>query len=299
MNDWTALVPGIYPRSEALVQATRDLARGRTSAAEVEARRREDRERLVALQRECGLAPLSDGMLDRQDLFRALVEASVGLGSGPLVRFLDGNTFYRSITAEGTLRLDAPIPAPPLPEPWLGTLPSPFALAHATGGALSAPVAAAALLAPQLEAWAQGSCALVVLSEPFLPREPERVGELLEALARLPRPVPLALQLTFGDATPLLTPLADAPVDAVGIDFYATELEAVPVDYPKVLLAGVVDAASSLLEQPPELAAFARRLRDRCPAGVVLAPNGDLEHVPEQIAREKLRRLAAAAKEIA
>jgi 5-methyltetrahydropteroyltriglutamate--homocysteine methyltransferase len=81
----------------------------------------------------------------------------------------------------------------------------------------------------------------------------------------------------------------------VGVDFYRTQLEAVPAEFPKVVLAGVVDAASSQLEDPSELAAFVQRLRARRPAGLVLTPNGDLEHVPEAIAREKLRRLGAAA----
>lgn len=292
---WRAFAPGIYPRSEALVQATRDLARGRTGIEAVETQRRDDRERFVALQRECGLAPVSSGMLDWQDLFRPLVEASAGLESGPLVRFLDGNTFYRSIAVDGMVRLEAPVPAPPLVEPWLGTLPSPFALSCATGGAVGAATLAEAVLAPQIEAWAEESCALVVLAEPFLPRESERVDALLEALERLPGSVPLAVQLAFGNAAPLLGPLAQAPVDAVGVDFYATELEAVPAGFPKIVLAGVVDAASSLLEETHELATFARQLAARWPVGVALTPNGDLEHVPEAIAREKLRRLGLAA----
>lgn len=293
----TALVPGIYPRSEALVQATRNLARGRTTAEEVEARRRDDRERFLALQREHGLAPLSAGMLDWPDLFRPIVDAAAGLATGPLVRFLDGNTFYRSVAVDGAVGLETPITAP-LAEPWLGTLPSPFALAHAAGDAVAAAALAESVLAPQIEAWAAAGCALVVLSEPFLPREPGRVGELLEALACLPRTVPLALQLAFGDASPLLTPLADAPLDAVGVDFYATELDAVPTGFPKVLLAGVVDAAGSQLEHPEELVAFAQRVAARRPAGIVLAPNGDLEHVPQTIAAEKVRRLGTAAREL-
>jgi methionine synthase II (cobalamin-independent) len=297
MSSATALVPGIYPRSEALVQATRDLARGRTTAGEAEARRRDDRERFLALQREHGLAPLSAGMLDWPDLFRPLVDASAGLGNGPLVRFLDGNTFYRSVAVDGTVRLETPIPAP-LAEPWLGTLPSPFALARAAGDSVTAAALAETVLAPQIEAWAAAGCAFVVLSEPFLPREPDRVGELLDALGCLPRPVPVALQLAFGDASPLLAPLAAAPLDGVGVDFYATELDAVPTEFPKVLLAGVVDAAGSQLEQPDELAAVARRLAARRPAGILLTPNGDLEHVPETIAAEKVRRLGAAAREL-
>jgi methionine synthase II (cobalamin-independent) len=295
LADGSACAPGIYPRSEALVQATRDLARGRTTVEAVEARRRDDRQRLLAVQRESGLAPLSAGMLDWQDIFRPLVEASDGLEAGALVRFLDGNTFYRAVDADGTPRLRAPLAAPELPEPWLATLPSPFALAHAARHALTAAALAEAVLAPQIDTWARAGCTLVVLAEPFLPRQPERVDELLAALERLPRPVPVALQLTFADASPLLAPLAEAAVDAVGIDFRATPLEALPVGFPKAVLAGVVDATSSLLEQPDALAELARALRARHPAALVLTPNGELEHVPETIAHEKLRRLGAAA----
>jgi DMSO/TMAO reductase YedYZ molybdopterin-dependent catalytic subunit len=54
----------IYPRSEALVRATRDLGRGRTGEATVARRRQEGRERLLAVQRDHVLAPLTVGMLD-------------------------------------------------------------------------------------------------------------------------------------------------------------------------------------------------------------------------------------------
>lgn len=290
-----ACAPGIYPRSESLVQATRDLARGRASAGDVERERLRDRERLLAVQRESGIRPATAGMLDWADLFRPLVEASEGLAVGPLVRFLDGNTFYRAVEVDGRPRLVSPVPGPGLPEAWLGTLPSPLALAHAARHAASATVFAEALLAPQIRAWAAAGCGLVVLSDPFVLREPERVDELLAALAHVPRPVSVALQLPFGDASPLLPALAGATVDALGIDLRATPVESVPDGFPLPLLAGVVDAAGSLLEDPRELLAAALALRRRSTGPVVLTPNGDLEHVPEAIAHEKLRRLGAAA----
>jgi len=105
-----AFVPGIYPRSEALVQATRDLDRGRTTAEAVEAKRAQDLERLVEVQREAGLDLLTDGMLSWQDLFRPLVEATDGLKTGALTRFLDTNTFYRAPQAEDhAVRLTQPL----------------------------------------------------------------------------------------------------------------------------------------------------------------------------------------------
>jgi 5-methyltetrahydropteroyltriglutamate--homocysteine methyltransferase len=289
-----AYAPGIYPRSEALVQATRDLDRGRTTVAEVEKQRQADARVLVTAQEEAGLDLLTDGLLDWQDLFRPLAERSDGLTARPLTRFLDTNTFYRALLVDGPPRLREPIPAPELPAGrWLATLPAPSALARAARGAASAEAFAADVLASQIEADAQTGCALVVLVDPFLARE-GGVEEAISSLRELPEDVPLALHLPFGDASGILDALADAPVSAIGVDFYATSLDAVPDGYPKELVAGVVDVRSSALENPDELAAFAEALLERNPAGVGLTVNGDLQFVPDSVAREKLVRLGRA-----
>jgi 5-methyltetrahydropteroyltriglutamate--homocysteine methyltransferase len=290
-----AFAPGIYPRSEALVQATRDLDRGRTTQAAVEEQRARDEEELRKVQEEAELDLLSGGMLDWQDLFRPLAEAAEGLSARPLTRFLDTNTFYRAVLVEGEPQLREPLSAPGLAAGrWVATLPSPFAFSRASGGGASSQALAANVLAPQIEAWANAGAALVVLSEPFLAGQPDGVAELGQALGELPRPVPLAVQLTFGDAAAVLPRLADSPVDAVGIDFYRTSLDAVPAGFPKEILAGVVDARSSALEDPAEIDAFAERLRERASTGVSLVPNGDLQFVPERIAREKIAVLGRA-----
>lgn len=289
-----AYVPGIYPRSETLAQATRDLDRGRTDAAAVDEQVERDFRQLAALQEEAGIDLLADGMLRAQDLFRPIAEAAEGLAARPLTRFLDTNTFYRALIVEGEPRLRRPLPPPELPAGrWLATLPSPLALATAAGGEVAAASLAANVIAPQIEAWAGAGCALVVLSDPFLPREGS-VAELVSALAELPDRVPLALQLPFGDAASALDGLVDAPVAAIGVDFYRTALDAVPESYPKEILAGVIDARSSALEDSSALSRFAEELRRRKPAGVSLAPNGDLQFVPEPLAREKVLRLGRA-----
>jgi 5-methyltetrahydropteroyltriglutamate--homocysteine methyltransferase len=288
-----AYAPGIYPRSEALIQATRDLDRGRTSPAAVEEQLERDAAEVVAAQEEAGLDLLSDGMLGWQDLFRPLAERSEGVTPRPLTRFLDTNTFYRALIVEGEPRLREPVPAPDLPEGrWVGTLPAPLALARAARGAATAETFAANVLAPQIQAWAEAGCALVVLSDPFLARE-GGVEEELAGLRQLPDHS-YVLQLQFGDASGALEALTDAPVDGVGIDFYSTPLNAVPPDYPKEIVAGVIDARGSALEDPEELVAFAQRLLERRPAAISLTVNGDLQFVPAPIAREKLTRLGRA-----
>jgi 5-methyltetrahydropteroyltriglutamate--homocysteine methyltransferase len=290
-----AFVPGIYPRSEALVQATRDLDRGRTTAEEVEQQVAKDFDALVRVQEEAGLELLADGLLTWQDLFRPLVEATAGLTARPLVRFLDTNTFYRAVLVDGEPKLQRPLPPPELPSGrWLATLPSPYSFSRAAEREVSSEVLAANILAPQIEAYAEAGCALVVLAEPFLTREASGLPALLAALAELPRPVPLALHLPFGDAAPLLPELAEAGLAGIGVDFYATAVDAVPEGLETALLAGVIDARSSSLEDATELAEFGERLVDRVAGEVVLIPNGDLQFVSERVARAKVLALGHA-----
>lgn len=289
-----AYAPGIYPRSEALIQATRDLDRGRTTQTALDEQLERDQAALVAEQEEAGLDLLADGMLRWQDIFRPLAEASEGLDARPLTRFLDTNTFYRAVLVTGEPWLREPLPAPDLPEGrWLATLPSPLALARAAGDAVAAEKFATQVLAPQIAAYAEAGCARVVLSDPFLARE-GGAQEAVAALRELPDDVPLVLQLPFGDASTVLIDLADAPVNGIGVDFYGTSLEAVPDGYPKEIVAGVVDSRSSALEDPHEVASFVDQIRERSPAGISLTVNGDLQFVPERIAREKLARLGLA-----
>ena len=291
-----ALAPGIYPRSERLVQATRDLDRGRTSQEAVDEQVERDLAELVSVQQEAGLDLLTDGMLRWQDLFRPILEASEGVETGALTRFLDTNTFYRAPHATtATPKLSAALDeryVAPLPGPRLVTLPSPFALSQGTG--VPAHTIAENVLKPLVDAL---DAELVVLAEPFFGREEATsVSELEQALGALAGGPRLALQLTFCDARePLEQGLAELPVDAIGIDFYGTHLSDVPKGFDKLLLAGVIDARSSTLEDPRELALFADRLHnERQVEQVALVPNGDLQFVSERIAREKLQQLGAA-----
>jgi 5-methyltetrahydropteroyltriglutamate--homocysteine methyltransferase len=118
---------------------------------------------------------------------------------------------------------------------------------------------------------------------------------LNDALDALQSPLPLALQLPFGDSGDVLGELVELDVAMIGVDFYATDLEALPRPFPKTLLAGVVDARNSLLEEPEEVARFGRALLRELDGELHLVPNGDLQFVPEKIARQKVLRLGEAA----
>jgi 5-methyltetrahydropteroyltriglutamate--homocysteine methyltransferase len=281
-----AFAPGIYPRSEALVQATRDLDRGRTTQEAVDEQVERDLAELVSRQQAAGLDLLSDGMLRWQDHFRPLLEGAEGLETGALTRFLDTNTFYRAPKATGEPRLSQPLDeryVAPLPGPRLVTLPSPSALSHGTS--IAPKEIAESVLKPALDGL---DAELVVLAEPFDP-DLEGLAEALEALAGGPK---LALWLEFHDAGPALERgAAELPVDGLGIDFYATHVDDLPKGFDKLLLAGVIDARSSIAEEPREIAAFAQRLEVE---RIALVPNGDLQYVSQPVAQEKLARLGKA-----
>jgi 5-methyltetrahydropteroyltriglutamate--homocysteine methyltransferase len=293
-----AYAPGIYARSEELVQATRDLDRDRATAEAVEERREADMRSFLDAQREARLDYLSDGLLNWQDIFRPFDEAARGLAAGPLTRFLNTNTFFRApaVTEE------APKLVEPLGEPyfstgelptnrWAATLPSPHALAASAAGELAPRAVAEGILGPQIRWLAQNGCAMVVLQETALFGDRIDVYPLGDALDVLQSPLPIALQLPFGDSGDILGELLELDIEAIGVDFYATDLEALPRPFPKSLLAGVVDARNSLLEEPEQLAKFGRQLLEELDGGLHLVPNGDLQFVPEKIAREKVLRL--------
>ena len=298
MLEIKAYAPGIYARSEELVQATRDLDRDRATAEEVEERREADMRSFLDAQREARLDYLSDGLLNWQDIFRPFGEAALGLAAGPLTRFLNTNTFFRApVVTEEAPKLVEPLGEPcfstgELPRNrWVATLPSPHALAASAAGELAPRAVAEGILGPQIRWLAQNGCAMVVLQETALFGDRIDVYPLGDALDVLQSPLPIALQLPFGDSGDILGELLELDIEAIGVDFYATDLEALPHPFPKTLLAGVVDARNSLLEEPEQLAKFGRKLLEELDVGLHLVPNGDLQFVPEKIAREKVLRL--------
>ena len=78
LPEMRAYAPGIYARSEELVQATRDLDRGRATEEAVAAQQDADLRAFLYAQREAGLDYFSDGLLNWQDIFRPFDTAAEG-----------------------------------------------------------------------------------------------------------------------------------------------------------------------------------------------------------------------------
>lgn len=298
---------GIYPRSEAVVAATRGLERGRTSLAEVDQAFAEDRADLIAAQQEAGLDFFSDGLLRWQDIFRPLVESTDGLDAHTLVRWFDNNSFFRAPEVVGEVVLRSPVPAvmqrdADLPAPKMATLPSPYLLSRAAHSdddrnSLMRDLTRV-VLRPVAQALVAQGYRLIHLQEPWLvyfgmdladwDDFEKGVGEIREATEG----ATLVLNTYFGDAGPYADRLRRLPVDAIGIDFAETDVDELGTGWPTGLLAGVIDGRRSPLEPLDTTAEFAARAAASTGApSLFVSSNCDLEFLPRDLARQKVLRL--------
>jgi 5-methyltetrahydropteroyltriglutamate--homocysteine methyltransferase len=300
---------GIFPRSEELIAATRAFERGRLDRAALDRAVEEDTRRLVALQVENGLDYVTDGLLRWQDLLRPLSDEIPGLHAGPVTRWFDNNSFYRRPVIERRLE---PVGGAALRwtvqralegRPWKAILPSPWAFvalaedrAYGDEEALLRDVAE--VLRAEASSLVAAGCRYLQFSDPVLVARPRdgAVPRARQALARVVEglSVRTALYTFFGDAAPFVPALLDFPVDEIGFDLYATEVDLLEGRARgKVLLVGALDGRNSLLEDAEATAGAVRRVAERLDAdGVAVVPSCDLEFLPWEVAVAKVRRLA-------
>ena len=224
--------------------------RARTSQEAVDEQVERDLAEFVSVQQQAGLDLLTDGMLRWQDIFRPMLEATEGLETGALTRFLDTNTFYRAPHATtATPKLPAPLGErhiAPLPGPRLVTLPSPFALSQGTG--VPALTIAEDVLKPALD---EVNADLVVLAEPFFGRAEDASQATLAGPP--PQAGPLALQLTFATPVSRSSRPSELPVDATASPY---AISGRPEGL-RQALRRALDARSSTPEDSREIASFA------------------------------------------
>lgn len=253
----------------------------------------------------------SDGLLRWQDIFRPLAEAA-GLRPRSLTRWFDNNAFFRAPEVNGSVRA-FPVPAsivpgPAVPEPRVGTLPSPFMFSRAAvtstdRNALMQSLAVDVLL-PAAQRLAQAGCRVIQLQEPWLgfhgcqasdwPAIERSLGAMQERVK-----AGLVLHVYFGDAAPHLDRLRRMPVHAVGVDLVETDVVALGSGWPIGLLAGCLNGRRSVLESEEQIAEVVRRAGDVATPPVLYASaNCDLEFLPAEVAAQKVRRLGAAVRRV-
>jgi len=304
---------GPFPRSEALVSATRDLDRGRTTAETVEELFASTEREVLALEERLGFDDRTAGYLRWPDLFRPIAETWEGFTVGPLTRWLETNTFYRQPIllappgrAPGALAARLPPPLGAAPDSARVLLPGPYsfsvmlenrsgetepALIHRLGRLLGEEVR---------ELRGRGFTNFLFPEPQLVVRPPE--GPRAEAVLAGYRAIEGALNggssivWTYGADAKGAFPLLDRlPVSVVGVDLAETEVEHLPAGPASVGLGlGVVDPRTTLGEDPAEVAKVVRAAQARRRASTVwLGPGGPLDLLPWEPATRKLHVLPA------
>lgn len=302
---------GQFPRSEKLVEATRAAVRGRISPSDLETAFRDDLTALVRLQNDAGLDYFVDGQLNWQDLFRPFSELFTGITCGGLTRWFDNNTFYRKPIIVGKVRFSHADVSQyfrsnllPLSAQKKAILPGPFTFAVMSQSAAHRSLAdlvddLAHGLRETASELRQIGYRYFQFDEPSLCAQNRTESELemakhgLEICAK-GIGAKTAMQTYFGDASPVIDALLDYPVDCIGLDFYATSLDALREhSFEKELGCGCIDGRNSLLESSEDLMRFVDKVReDLEPKSLSICPNSDLAFLPHSIAEKKVRLLS-------
>jgi len=197
------------------------------------------------------------------------------------------------------------------PAPRVATLPSPYTFSRAAHTAADRDVLARDLgvrfVAPLAGALAGRGFDVIHLEEPWLAYGGHAGGigdagwaaledGLYEIRTALDGRATLVLHVYFGDAAPHVDRLRKLPVDAIGIDFVESDLDALGSNWEVGVVAGILDGRRSLVEDPDDVAAFAVRVAERLqPPTLFLSSNSELEMLPTEVAERKVRSLGAAA----
>jgi len=310
---------GPFPRSEALVAATRDLDRGRATAESVEELFARTESEVVALEQRLGFDAVTGGYLRWPDLFRPFAETWEGFTVGPLTRWFETNTFYRQpilhappVRVAGAIAARLPPSILAAPERAAVILPGPYTFAglleNRSGETEEALVhRLGRLLAEETKELAARGVTTFQFTEPLLvDRPPER--SLAEAVVTAYRSIHAAaggaatLVWTYGADANLAFPLLDRlPVSAVGVDLAETDWESIPA-FPerRGLGLGIVDPRTTLVEEAGDVLRIVRGLKARRKISELwLGPGGSLDLLPWEPATRKLHVLPAARQALA
>lgn len=306
---------GLQPRTEELIQATRDFDRGRITEEELEEVRLAAADRDFALQLKLNFTYLSDPMFYWQDLLRPFVESLDGLDSGQqLSRWFDNNTFYRkpiinaypSISYRKLLKYY-------FPRLWERKdkakviVPTPYTLFMASENRYFPDKRSGVLsCAQEMERVAllleEKGASQIEFVEPFLFfRSPEQADiELaIDAFNLTTQRVrsEVMIHFPFGNLQGHFREIIDFNASVIGIDFFATSLEDVTdFDTKKGIAIGCIDGRNSLVESVDWVTGFAGRVVEKLGdiKHIAVVPNCDLEFLPRAIAEEKMKLMGEA-----
>ncbi len=303
-----------FPRSEALVAATRDYDRGRTTADALEELFVRTEGEVVDLERRLGFDQITAGYLRWADLFRPIAESWGGFTVGPVTRWFETNTFFRQPILHappervpGALLRALPPPLQRAPAPAKAILPGPYTLTGLIDNRSGETDEAllhrfGRLLAEEVRELRGAGIAVFEFQEPLLAvRPPQR--SIAESVQEAYRSIEAArdggttiVWTAHGDGVGCAELLGRLAASVVGLDLTETDPERLPTALERRALGlGVLDPRTTLVEEAGDIVRIVRAVADRLhPPAVYLGPGASLDLLPWEPATRKLHALPAA-----
>jgi len=303
---WGGYIGGIYPRSERLIEATR------RSPPNLKNLFIEEKRRIIRYQVEAELTYIADPMIDWQDQLRPLLKLK-GVKEGPLNRIYETNSFYRRpIIVDriegggGLIRSNLSTDLLPKDKAWKAELPDPYTFTTLSENRhyrdwIDLMMDLASALRMEAKSLEEAGYSLIQINAPSLGqvREEEAIKRIGEAIARLTKGLNTRfhLHIYFTDPRPILDKITEFKVQGIGLDLtQKPDLPSVNLSG-KSLACGCIDAGSTRMERPRDLAEYASKLAERFGAReAYICPNHDLEYIPYAFANRKLSRMKATLK---
>jgi 5-methyltetrahydropteroyltriglutamate--homocysteine methyltransferase len=301
------IIPGIYPRSEELIQATRDYDRKRISFEELEAVRKDDTADFLKLQK--GFKYKSTGLFNWQDLIRPFSEIIENCKVGGLVRFYETNTFTKALEFEdrpdiNKERLDGWIKRYFLSENntkndtgILFSLPFLYLLKTFSGGISTDKIAGILIdIIPNLPLSDKSAICFIEPTFGFKKIEDDDIKEGISFLDNIKSKIncPVFINTFFFPIRDNKKFIFNLPTDGIGIDFYANSLSEIIDGFPsgRSLIAGIMNVNSTLIEERERILTSTEKLKDFIHQdNIYLSTNGPPELLPRIIMDEKVKNL--------
>lgn len=301
----------MYPRSEALIKATRDFDRKRIPPEELSRVLHDQQKELIKQQTELKVSALSDGLLNWQDHFRPLSDFFSGISPTTLTRFTNTNTFFRRPQINGNIsfskkNLQKYFCGIGKSGKWVAFLPAPFYFVKladdkfykSRNKTYSAYSKALANLINNLK---RNNYCSFRLFDPYLgylgasDTELQLIVKSLQEIIKSTK-VNIDYQTAYRVDKKIIESLLKTDLNAIGIDFYHTDISSVPTfNKKKILIAGCLDSRSSLVENPNALSKFLKMANKKIsPNGIIATSNLDLQFVTSTIAMKKINNLKLA-----
>jgi len=307
---------GIHPRSEDLINETRNYERGLTSYFELENAFKRDASKLIELQLSLGFYAISDGSLKWQDPIRPFIESLEGVRLGEYSRWFGTNTFYRKPIVFGRISLKDDVFSDycftyliPSDQIGLVMLPGPFTLSalstnHYYKDFNDLMFEYSNALLELLKKVGMGRSFLLILQEPSLVYECSKPGvaqfpKICEALSNVIDLIPnTVIHTFFGDVGGVMDLLAGVENATIGLDLIETSLDSINGFKAHHLAFGILNSFNPFKEPKSFIKKYLELFRRLDLEEVSLMPNTDLRYLPRVYADRKLKELSLLRKEL-